>query len=185
MSREDASPPVVQRVRDLRRRLIAVGTSLTESRSARFARRVANTPGTKAPPTLADIVNLPDWILCDAHLADDIAAVTALLHFRYAIDRELSGEKLRAICEVVGEVHYDLVCEAPLPPGGLMADKKVKLPPPERLSALGREMLERSLPAAMANQANKACGDVAMRQLSNIATMMVVAHQHECAKVVA
>jgi hypothetical protein len=169
----------------LQRRFIALGTAMSESRSARFARRVARTPGTKAPPTLADIVNLPDWILCDAHLTDDIAAVTAMLHFRNAIDRELSGEKLRAICEVVGEAHYDLVCEAPLPPGALLADATAKLPSPKRLAELGRNMLERSLPVAMADQVNRACGDAAMRQLSNMATMMVVAQRREQATVAA
>ena len=165
-----------RRSRDLPRRLMALGVSFAESRGERFARRHAINPKAKAPPTLADIVNLPDWILCDSRLTDDIAAITALLHFRQAIDQELSGAKLRGICDAVGEAYYDLACATPMPATALMADASAKLPTPERLTEFGRAMLYKALPKAMAVQFDKACGDFRARDLSNIAAAMVVAH---------
>jgi hypothetical protein len=159
---------------DLRQRLNALGASFTQSRGGRFARRLNLEEDAPLLPTLADIVNLPDWVLCDFDLVDRIAAVTALLHFRYAIDHELSGIKLRAICDTVGEVQYDLACEAPLPPQELLSDPEERLPSPDKLILIGREMLDSALPIAMASSVSGACNDIKMRQLSNIATAIVV-----------
>jgi hypothetical protein len=176
MNADGASQPVAtdRRPRDLRQRLNALGTSFVQSRGSRFARRQNAGADVLPQPTLADIINLPDWILCDSALIESIAAVTALLHFRHAIDHELSGIKLRSICDAVGEVQYDLACEAPLPPEELLSDPKVRLPSPDTLIQVGREMLDRALPAAMASSVSGACGDIRMRQLSNIATAIVV-----------
>lgn len=128
-------------------------------------------------PTLADIMNLPDWILCDAHMVGDIAAVTALLHFRHAIDHELSGTRLRAICESVGEDNYDLACEAAVPVKELIADAEAKLPSPDQLKVIGQAMLDRALPITMQSKMSEACGDINMRALSNIATALVLARK--------
>jgi hypothetical protein len=165
------------RPRDLSPRLSALGTSFTLSRGDRFARRKGVMANAKSLPTLADMINLPDWILCDGDRADDIAAVTALLYYRYAIDRELSGTRLRSICECVGESNYDLVCEAPIPARELIAGTDEKLPSPDRLKAIGQTMLDRALPVTMASTVSEACGDINMRQLSNIATVLVTAHR--------
>jgi hypothetical protein len=162
---------------DLCKRLNALGTSFSQSRGTRFAQRLKADKDAHYPPTLADLVNLPDWILCDSDLVDCIAAVTALLHFRYAIDHELSGIKLRAICDTVGEVQYDLACEAPLPPEELLSDPEERLPSPDKLILIGREMLNKALPIAMESSVSSACNDIKMRQLSNIATAIVV-RQH-------
>jgi hypothetical protein len=159
--------------RDLQSRLVALG-AFVESRGSRFARRKTN--GMKAKPKLADIVNLPDWILCAPAMVNDIAAVTALLHFRHAIDQELSGPKLRAICDTVGEAYYDLACETCLPPENLLADVNAKLPSPDQMIGMGRDMLDQALPLAMAPKVNKAYGDMNMRHLSNLATAIVVDH---------
>lgn len=161
--------------RDMRSRLAALGGSAEHSRGTRFARRAGLVDGAAPQPTLADMINLPDWILCDADMVGDIAAVTALLHFRGAVDHELSGSKLRAICDCVGEGNYDLACSAPLPTAELIADPEAKLPLPDQLQAIGQAMLNRALPATMASTISEACGDINMRQLSNIATALVIA----------
>jgi hypothetical protein len=177
-----ASTTQPQRPRDLRRRLLALGSSFALSRGSRFARRKGLLAEAKSLPTLADMINLPDWILCDDVMVGDIAAVTALLHFRYAIDRELSGTRLRDICECVGEVNYDIACEAPIPTLELIADSEAKLPSPDQLKATGQTMLNRALPVTMASSVSEACGDINMRQLSNIATALVIAHKSSFAE---
>jgi hypothetical protein len=159
----------------MRSRLVALGGSAEHSRGSRFARRVGLVDGATPQPTLADMINLPDWILCDANRVGDIAAVTALLHFRSAIDQELSGSKLRAICECVGEDNYDLACSAPIPTIELIADPEAKLPSPDQLQSIGQAMLNRALPVTMASTVSEACGDINMRHLSNIATALVEA----------
>jgi hypothetical protein len=172
------APSPAQTMRhDLGRRLSALGTAFAESRGARFARVKGLSNAAEAPPRLADLINLPDWILCDERVAGDIAAVTALLHYRHAIDHELSGARLRAICEHVGEENYDLACEAPTPPAELMAEEEVKLPAPDQLKAIGQSMLDRALPVTMQSKAPEACGDMPMRILSNIATALVLTRQ--------
>jgi hypothetical protein len=163
------------RSRDMRSRLFALGGSAEHSRGTRFARRVGLVDGAAPQPTLADMINLPDWILCDADMVGDIAALTALLHFRGAIDQELSGTKLRAICDCVGEGNYDLACSAPIPTVELVADSEAKLPLPEQLKGIGQTMLNRALPMTMASTISEACSDSNMRCLSNTATALVMA----------
>jgi hypothetical protein len=164
----------MRRPRDLHRRLSALGISFAESRGSRFARRKGLAPQAKPLPTLADMINLPDWILCDEKIIGDIAGVTALLHFRHALDHELSGKRLRAICESVGEYNYDLACAAPIPASELIADVESKLPSPDQLKLIGQAMLDRALPATMRPQVTETCDDVNMRTLSNIATALVL-----------
>jgi hypothetical protein len=166
-----------ERSRDMRRRLVALRGSAEHSRGSRFARRVGLVDGATPQPTLADMINLPDWILCDADMVGDIAAVTALLHFRGAIDQELSGAKLRAICDCLGEDNYDLACSAPLPMAELIANPETKLPSPDQLQGIGQAMLNRALPVTMASAVSEACGDSNMRHLSNIATALVMARR--------
>ncbi len=166
-----------RRPHDLARRLTALGASFSESRGSRFACLTGIANDAKPMPTLADLVNLPDWILCDADMVDDIAAVTALLHFRPVIDRELSGTRLRAICECVGEGNYDLACEAPIPATELIADTETKLPTPDQLNAVGRAMLNQALPITMVATVSEASGDSKMKALSNIATALVFARK--------
>jgi hypothetical protein len=172
------SPVHVRRSRDLGRRLSALGAAFADSRGARFARGKGLVDAGKTPPTLADLINLPDWILCDEAMAGDIASVTALLHYRRAIDHELSGTRLRAICDHVGEDNYDLACEAPTPPAELMAGDNAFLPAPEQLKVIGQSMLDRALPVAMQSRAPAACDDAPMKTLSNIATALVIARQN-------
>ncbi len=161
--------------RDMRRRLFALGGLVEQSRGSRFARRAGLVADARPLPTLADMINLPDWILCEADMVDDIAAVTALLHFRSAIDHELSGTRLRAICECVGEDNFDLACNAPTPKLELIAGAEEKLLSPDQLKVIGQTMLNRALPLTMASTISEACGDSNMRQLSNIATALVMA----------
>ena len=165
------------RPRDLARRLAALDAPISEIRGSRFARRAGMANDTKALVTLADLVNLPDWILCDPDMVDDIAAVTVLLHFHPVIDRELSGPRLSAICECVGEGNYDLVCEAPIPETELIADVETKLPTPDQLIAVGRTMLNQALPITMAATVSEASGHSEMKALSNIATALVSARK--------
>lgn len=162
---------------DLQRRVSILGKADTQSRGDRFALRREGTAEAEASPSFADMVNLPNWILCDADMAGDIAAVTALLHFRHAVDRELSGTRLRAICECVGEHNYDLACEAPIPIPELIADTETKMPSPDQLKTVGQMMLDRALPATMASTTVDAAGDINMRHLSNIATALVMSHR--------
>jgi hypothetical protein len=170
-----SATPKTGRSRDMRGRLFALGSAAEQSRGRRFARRAGLVPDAKPLPTLADMINLPDWILCEADMADDIAAVTALLHFRSAIDQELSGTKLRSICDCVGEGNYDIACSAPIPKVELIADQGAKLPLPDQLKGIGQTMLNRALPVTMAATVDEACGDINMRHLSNIATALVMA----------
>ncbi len=163
--------------RNLRRRWSCLGTSFAQSRGQRFARRIGLLPEPNRLLTLADMINLPDWILCDRNIAHDIAAVTALLYFRRAIDHELSGARLRAICESVGEHNYDLACAAPMPSADLVADAETKMPSPDQLQSAGQNMLDRALPAAMRQDSDGNDGDAAMRTLSNIATALVLSRK--------
>lgn len=172
-----SSPVQERRPRDLAHRLTALGASFSESRGSRFARRAGMANDAKPQPTLADLVNLPDWILCDVEMVDDIAAVTTLLHFRPALDRELSGARLSAICECVGEGNYDLACEAPIPETELIADTETKLPTPDQLNAVGRTMLNQALPITMIATVSEASGNIKMKALSNIATALVLARK--------
>jgi hypothetical protein len=159
---------------DLRRRLQALGTSCVESRGNRFARRMGLTRQGQTLPNFSDIMNLPDWMLCEGNIVSDIAAVTALLHFRHAIDQELSGKRLRAICDSVGESNFDIACAAPLPALELMADVATELPSPDQLRPIGQTMLNDALPARIRPCCKDSCADANMRILSDIATALVI-----------
>lgn len=168
----------VPQKRDIVRRLAVLGSCARQSRGDRFLRRGSGASLSFHPmPTLADAVNLPDWILADNTIMERIATVTVLLHYRPVIDQIVDGERLRAICGQLGEDALDLACAAAKPPVPLTISPSASLPPVDDMMRIGRDMLERALPKSMAERYSTACGDADMRDLSNIATALVVAAQ--------
>lgn len=143
----------------LRQRHAMLAELVPDSRGARFARRMAGTPG----PSFADLAKLPDWLAADPEARRRTAALAALLRYRKAIDAELSGPRLAMIAEAVGEELLDAACEAELPAG--FADD-APLPPPAQLLAEGEALLAAGLPICLAPRFPGARDDPAARALA-------------------
>lgn len=156
----------------LTRRLAAFAAVTSNSRGARFLRRQA---GEYAPSlSLFDIAHMPRWVLEPAETAAMIAKVAALLHYRAVLDQEISGTRLRAVGDVVGEGCFDLACEAPRPDAHLMLPADSELPRPETLLDHGWSILSRGLPVSMASQFPGAQGNPEMAALSALAAATVL-----------
>lgn len=142
----------------LRQRHATLAALAPDTRGARFARRVAGEAG----PSFADLAKLPDWLSAAPEQRGRIAALAGLLKYRAAIDAELSGPRLARVAEVVGEDLLDAACAAETS-GEYRA---TALPPPERLLAEGKALLEAGLPACFAARFPRACDDAAAREMA-------------------
>lgn len=161
--------------RNFSQRLAVLGPSSMPSRGMRFLKRQMPSTTDNQSATLADLANLPDWIMLDDEQMDKTASIAALMHFRRQIDKIVDGEQIRQICDMCGEEYFDLVCETPLPDEAMLADADAVLPPPEQLHTFGKDLLIRGLPSIMAARFEGACGDRVFFALGNNAVALVAA----------
>ncbi|WP_139810006.1 hypothetical protein [Sphingomonas azotifigens] len=138
-------------------KLVLVARHCGQGRGARFARRARG----QSVVCFGDLAKLPDWLDAPEAQRARIAAAAGLLRHRRAIDAELSGPRLAALAAAVGEPLFDTVCEAEVPE---MVGAE-KLPPPERVLAAGRQLLEAALPLALQDQFSGARDDAVARDL--------------------
>jgi hypothetical protein len=122
-------------------------------------------------PDIAMLVALPDWIaLMPAEQARLAIAVAVLLH-RPAIDQLLSGNKLAALSDAIGENLFDDLCDYSLPASiSIMCSNH--LPRPEDLEAIGREHMLRAIPTSLAARFPGAAGDDQAALLCTIAAQL-------------
>jgi hypothetical protein len=153
---------VSERGAERSRRYRLLADMASDSRGQRFARRMSGTAG----PRFADIANIPEWLSAEPAAQDRIALLAALLRHRRAIDAELSGPRLAMLAEAVGEDLLDLACDSDVP--GDIDD--APLPPPERLLAEGRALLEAGLPRPLSGRYPGARDDPAARAIAGRAT---------------
>ncbi len=138
----------------LRARLALVRGTAHGGRAAAF--RAAQLGEQIAEPDFATLAALPDWLLWSDADQVQLAKVVALLMHRSGIDHELSGSKLAALSDAVGEDIFDLVCEAVLPAS---VGANHVLPRPEDIESIGRDIMNRALPLHMASRYVGAIGD--------------------------
>lgn len=138
------------------RRYALLAEAVPDGRGARFARRRANQPG----PVYSDLAKMPDWLEGAEAGRHRLAALAGLLHYRRAIDAELSGPKLATIAAALGEDLLDAACDADFDQDG-----PTTLPPPERILAEGRDLLEAALPVSLASAFPGARDDARARSL--------------------
>jgi hypothetical protein len=148
-----------------RRRYAALAEAASDSRGARFARRLSGAEG----PSFADLTKVPDWLTEPPERQERIACLAALLRHRRAIDTELSGPRLAMLAATVGEDLLDAACEIPLPPP--LDD--APLPAPDRLVAEGRRLLHAGLPRPLAGRFPGARDDAQARNLAMHASTIV------------
>jgi hypothetical protein len=103
-----------------------------------------------------DIAALPDWLLALPDAQARLPKIVALLFHRPAIDHELSGSKLAALSDAVGEALFDRICEVQLP--DTVACSAI-FPRPEDLDSIGRDLMNRAIPEAFAARFSGAVGD--------------------------
>ncbi len=137
-----AAPQPTARTVLLRAKLAHVRGHDFGPRAARFRK----TSGEPAPEIdLADLTALPDWILLDDDAQVQVGLAAAILDARGAIDRELSGARLAAIAELVGDGCFERLCELPLPDNA-RSEAPMRLPRPEDLAETGRRLRLAALP---------------------------------------
>jgi hypothetical protein len=143
-------PAATPRTDMIRRKLKLVRGSRYSDRALRFKQNQAASTSPVAPIAkhqFGDIVNLPDWLLADAQIQALIGLCAAILSQRPAIDRELSGERLVAISELVGSDLFEHLCDYPVAKIAL-TDGRNRLSRPEDFEAIGEEIRHRALPLA-------------------------------------
>jgi hypothetical protein len=139
----------------------ALAALCPDSRGRRFASRAAG----HARPTFADLAAMPAWAAFDEAVQKRAAFAAGLLAARSAIDRELSGERLGALAEVVGESFFDAVCAADRP---ATSDRGLlPLPRPDQLAVHGRDILEAALPAVLRRIVPGAAGNADARCIAD------------------
>jgi hypothetical protein len=136
-----------------------------DTRGSRFANRMAGIEG----PTFADLAAVPRWLMLPNEEQARVAMAAALLRVKSALDHELSGHKLAAIAEMVGEDLFDAVTALP------DCDEAITsaLPRPEDLTADGGHILHRSLPTCFATRFPEAANDADARALAETAFDLV------------
>jgi hypothetical protein len=123
-------------------------------------------------PDFATLVALPDWIALTAEEQTRMAKAVAILLHRLAIDRELSGHKLAALSDAVGETLFDELRDCPLP-ANITATGLDRLPRPEDLETIGREQMIAAIPSALALMFPGAAGDIQASALCAIAAQLI------------
>ena len=80
-------------------------------RALRFGRRMAG----ERLASFSDLKQHADHAGDDAIDAGELSDIMALLHCRPAIDRELNGQRLAPLVNLITEERFDLICTAELP----------------------------------------------------------------------
>jgi hypothetical protein len=117
----------------------------------RGARMLARKNG-DALPQFANLAALPHWVLLDAPRQRTVALTVAALHYRTHIDQEISGAKLGAIANEMGEALFDKVCLAALPDNDFRAQDDGLLPRPDQMEDHGLTIMTKALPQEMESQ---------------------------------
>ena len=169
MSAAAAPIPVTPRTQMLRQKL-AFWTGEQECRrAARLRRYMEQDNITEAAADFAVIAQMPDWLLLHETQQDNIANAVTILAHRPLIDRELSGARLQALATAIGDDVFDRLCDADISDCGITAENGAMLPRPEDLSALGWQIMKRSLPILLADRYPEANGDAQAAALVEIA----------------
>jgi hypothetical protein len=138
---------------------------VVDTRGTRFANRLAGAEG----PTLADLAAVPRWLMLAEDQQARVAMAAGLLRHKSAIQNELSGQKLAALADVVGEDLLDAVSALPT----VVDSAPNMLPRPEDLVAKGWLTLHRGLPAPFASRFPDAANDADARVIAEAAFDLV------------
>ena len=137
----------------IRQKLAFARTHSRRGRTARFQARTLAMPDPAADPDFDIIAALPDWLLLSAPEEALLAMCVAVAAHRPAIDRELSGAKLAALAEIVGEARFDLLCDLDdLPQAN--DPRYSQLPRPEDLAGIGAAIITQTAQTPAAHAAD-------------------------------
>lgn len=118
---------------------------------------------------IGELARVPAWAGWDALQRRRLALVTALLHHRPQLDRELRSEVLGPLAAMTGEGLFDALCNVPAEGQGNEDD----LPPPSQLGRIGEGLVERAWP----QQAGTA--DAYAASLAGNAAALVLEHEEQ------
>ena len=164
---------VKRRSAGLRANLCAIAPMETRYRSAKFRRILS---GETSPAIrFADIAILPEWISLADDARDMLAISVAVLHHNRAIDMELSGARLAAIAETIGDVLFDQLCQAASTIPAIADAGPTRLPRPEDLQHIGMAMMREGLPATLSHQYPQACSNAYAANLTHVAATICAA----------
>ncbi len=150
-----SSPPNIDQANPRSAMIRAKYALLTEGsdtrRSARFRARLS---GKNQPENIdfAAIAAIPDWWLTDDNTRILIGKAAVILQHRRAIDQELSGVRLAALAQHIGEELFEALCDADLPDS--ITGNDAHLPRPEDLIHLAHAMLQAALPPQLTPETN-------------------------------
>lgn len=161
----------------LRANLDAIAPAETRNRSAKFRRALAGEVVQKT--RFADIAILPEWISWDDDARDILAKSVAILHHKCAIDMELSGARLAAISEIIGDELFDQLTNPTNTVSAMVQNAPARLPRPEDLHHIGMALMMEGLPASLAHRFPSACGNIYAANLTQIAARICAAHSEE------
>jgi hypothetical protein len=151
-------------------------------------RMLAGDAGIAAPLSFAEFAAIPGWLQWSEDQQNRLTIIAAILVSADAIERELSGEKLRALVMAAGSDLFDYIAEhyfeAALQ-ASTAQDMAAKLPRPEDLEPLGRSILLRSLPAVLQARYPEASSDPYGRQIAKLACDAIAAFQNHTAALAA
>jgi hypothetical protein len=151
------------------------------SRSERYRMRVEGEGATSFQPvSFAELAAIPAWINWPDEEQRTLAIVAAILAHADAIERELSGEKLRSLAITLRDDLFDYIAEHHFESAlqlNHMRDVAEKLPRPEDLEQMGRRLLLSSLPLVLQKQYPEAAGDMYGRQITDLARTAISAFQ--------
>ncbi len=151
----------------LRANLSAIAPVETRYRSAKFRRALS---GETAPAIrFADIAILPQWLSLSDDARNQLAISVAILHHKCAIDMELSGARLAAIAETIGDALFDHLCDAAGNISAIAQDGPTRLPRPEDFQQVGMTMMLEGLPAALSHRYPQARGNLYAANLTQVA----------------
>ncbi len=177
---EDQAPAAeTTQPRRWQKRLERVGG---EGRGARFRNRQNGEHlGNGAQVTLGMLAQMPDWLNCDQVAQEQLASVVSILSHRPAIDRELSGTRLRSLAEAIGPALFDHICDAAIDDLDDSYFSRGMLPRPEDLVQHGRMIMYRALPKALTVTIPDSVGDITAAALVSRATAIIATMDMEVA----
>lgn len=133
--------------------------------SGRGGRWLARREG-RALAGIGELARVPAWAGWEETQRRRLALVTALLHHRPELDRELRSEVLGPLAAMTGEALFDALCNVPTDGHGGEGD----LPPPSQLGPIGEQLVE----CAWSQQAESA--DAYAAALAGNAAALVLEH---------
>ncbi len=116
-----------------------LGVSASTRRAQRLSLRLAG----ETPPEFSALAEIPEWTLANID-RDHLALACALICNRPLIDREISGQKLASLAEMVGPELFDQICDVELPASLTVDSSTGGLPPPHVLTDQGRALLDKA-----------------------------------------